>query len=193
MIKSLFLTLSIIAGFSTPTIGIYTMLKSDFRPQRMTRFLIMLISLIFFGTLYAQGDTNGIWIALAQVIGSTIIFILSIKRGIGGYGKFDLIIFLLAVLSLILWQTSHNPMLGLIMSIVTDLIAFTPTIIKMWQLPNTEEWRFYLSDLVASTFSLLSLTVYSFSTIVFPAYIFFFNLIGVSVILFRRRQPSPVS
>ena len=168
-------------------IGIYSIVKGDFRPQRMTRFLIFLITLLFVGTLFAQGDRNGIFIALAQLFGGGIIFLLSIKKGIGGYGKLDFIVLFLTIASLVVWKTTDNPTLGLFMSIFTDIIAFTPTIIKTWQLPHTEEWKFYMSDVVASFFSILSIQMYSMENLVFPIYIFCINTLSVVMILGRRK------
>jgi len=72
-------------------------------------------------------------------MGTLSIFILSIKRGIGGSSKLDIMIFLMVIVSLVVWYTTKNPVLGLIMSIVTDFIAFSPTLIKAWVLPETEE------------------------------------------------------
>ncbi|MDD3156124.1 MAG: hypothetical protein PHP14_01580 [Candidatus Pacebacteria bacterium] len=47
-------------SLSAYAIGFVSILKGKFRPQRMTRFLLLLISLLFVGTLLAQGDTNAI-------------------------------------------------------------------------------------------------------------------------------------
>lgn len=185
---NLFLTLSTIAAFCSPLIGIYAILRGNFRPQRMTRFLIWIISVLFVGTLYAQGDRNGIYIAGAQLLGSTAIFFLSLKRGLGGTSRFDFFVFGLAILSLIIWQTTANPTLGLLMSIFTDLIAFTPTLVKTWKLPHTEDWRFYLSDVVASFFGLLAITNFDLKTLAFPTYILFINTTGVVMILLRHHH-----
>ena len=189
-IKTAFLVISIIAAFITPIIGIYSIVKGDFRPQRMTRFLIFLITLLFVGTLFAQGDRNGIFIALAQLLGGFIIFLLSIKKGIGGYGKLDIIVFFMAIISLVIWRTTQNPTLGLIMSILTDIIAFSPTIVKTWILPKTEEWKFYMSDVIASFFSILSITLYSMENLAFPIYILCINTLSVVMIIGRRKYLS---
>lgn len=185
--KELFLGISIIAGLISPMIGIYSIVRGNFRPQRMTRFLIFLLSFLMFGTLWAQGDRNGIFIAGAQLVGGFIILILSIKKGIGGYGLFDGVVFVMALASLVVWQTTNNPVLGLIMSIVTDLIAFSPTIVKIWKLPATEEWKFYMSDVVASFFSILSISAYTVGNLAFPAYILAINTLSVVMILGRKK------
>ena len=186
-LKDVFLIISTIAALTSPVIGIYSIVRGDFRPQRMTRFLIFLISLLFVGTLLAQNDKNGIFIAVPQLIGGFIIFLLSIKKGIGGTGKMDIVVFIMAILSLIIWQTTKNPVLGLIMSVVTDLIAFSPTLIKTWKLPHTEEWKFYMSDVVASVFSILSIKSFSFGNLIFPIYILLINTTSVLMINLRKK------
>lgn len=186
--KTIFLTISIIVACLSSLIGIWSIVKGNFRPQRMTRLLYFLISLLFVGTLFAQGDRNGIFIASTQLLGGFIILLLSIKKGMGGYAKSDIVVFMLAILSLIVWKTTDNPTLGLSMSIVTDLIAFYPTLIKTWHRPETEEWRFYMSDVIASLFSILSILVYSYQNLAFPIYIFLLNLSGVILILSRTHH-----
>lgn len=183
----MFLIISIIAGSVAPIIGVTSVLKGSFRPQRMTRFLIFLVSLLFVGTLYAQGDRNSIYMASAQLLGSTALFFLSLKRGMGGNTKFDWVVFTMAIGSLIVWQTTKNPLLGLLMSLVTDFIGFVPTLIKTWKYPETEEWKFYMSDVVASFFSILSIGVFSLSNLAFPVYIFLINTVSVVMILGRKR------
>ena len=185
--KDLFLMLSTIAALTSPVIGIYSIVKGGFRPQRMTRFLIFLVSLLFVGTLLAQGDRNGIFIAAPQLLGSFIIFILSLKKGMGGRDQMDIVVFIMAVFSLIIWKTTNNPVLGLTMSIITDLIAFFPTLVKTWKLPYTEEWKFYMSDVIASIFSILAIKNYTYGVLVFPIYILLINTTSVLMINLRKK------
>lgn len=185
--NSTFLVLSIIVGFVSPIIGVSSVLKGSFRPQRMTRFLIMLVSVLFVGTLFTNGDRNGIYLASAQLIGSIAMFYLSLKRGIGGNTKLDWIVFIMALGSLLVWQMTNNAFLGLVMSILTDFIGFVPTLVKTWKYPGTEEWKFYMSDVVASFFSILSISAFLLSNMVFPVYILLINITSVVMILGRKR------
>ncbi len=185
-----FLLISTLFAIVTPLIGITAVLKGTFKPQRMTRFLILILSVLFVGTLYAQNDRTGIYIASAQLVGAFAIFLLSLKRGMGGTNRFDFFILFLAIASLIIWQTTQNALLGLIMSVVTDFIAFVPTLVKTWRFPHTEDWRFYMSDVLASTFSLLSIQVLTLATLTFPLYIFLINTTSVFLILSRRHKPQ---
>lgn len=190
---NLFLTLSIAVGFVSPIIGITSVLKGGFKPQRMTRFLIMLVSFLFVATLFANGDKNGIYLASAQLLGSIAMFYLSLKRGMGGNTRLDWVVFMMAIGSLILWQTTNMAFLGLVMSIVTDFIGFVPTLVKTWKYPETEEWKFYMSDVVASFFSILSIAVFSLQNLAFPIYIFLINMTSVVMILGRKKYLRGVS
>lgn len=189
--EHVFLALSVIFALLSPVIGITAVLMGNFRPQRMTRLLIFVISLLFVGSLWEQGDRNGIYVAGAQLLGGMVLLLLSIKRGMGGTNRLDLLVLALALASLLAWKATNNPLLGLLMSIVTDLIAFSPTLVKTWKYPETEEWKFYASDVVASTFSLLSITTYGLATIAFPAYIWLINMVSVVMILGRRNMRRP--
>lgn len=184
--QQIFLIFSIIVGFLSPIIGITSVLKGSFKPQRMTRFLIMLVSFLFVGTLFANGDRNGIYLASAQLLGSIAMFYLSLRRGMGGNTRLDWMVFAMAIGSLIVWQTTANPFLGLVMSIVTDFIGFVPTLVKTWKYPETEEWKFYMSDVVASIFSILSIGAFSLGNLAFPIYIFLINITSVVMILGRK-------
>jgi len=58
--ENILLALAAMVSLSAYAIGAVSIIKGKFRPQRMTRFLLLLISLLFVGTLLAQGDTNAI-------------------------------------------------------------------------------------------------------------------------------------
>jgi hypothetical protein len=98
--KNLFLILSVAIACISPIIGIRSILKGKFKPQRMTRFLLFLVSLLFIGTLLAQGDRNAIYVILVIGLGNLIIFLLSIKNGMGGTTKFDILVLSMAIVTL---------------------------------------------------------------------------------------------
>jgi hypothetical protein len=128
--KNIFLILSVLISLIAYIIGIYRIINGNFRPQRMTRFLLAFLALIFVMVLWARGDRNALYLALVMFLCNFIVFALSIKNGIGGTTKLDMLVFFMAIFSLIVWKITNNPVLGLVMSIMTDFIAMVPTIIK---------------------------------------------------------------
>ena len=185
--KNLFLILSVIFSISAYLAGIISIIMGGFRPQRMTRFLLFLISILLVATSFAQGNRNTVYWMLAICIGNLIIFILSIKKGLGGTSKLDICVFFMVIISLIVWFTTKDPVVGLTLSIVTDFIAFSPTLIKSWILPETENWKVYMIEVFCSSCNLLSLSYFSFGKLVFPVYMLLINSTTTSIIFFRGR------
>ncbi len=187
-VHTIFLYLSTIIGLITPIIGIIAIFKGTYRPQRTTRLIFLFITSLFVATLFAQGDRNGIILALIQLMSSTLIFILSLKYGMGGKGKLDITVLLLALFAIVVWKITDSPFLALTMSVIADLIGFSPTLIKAYMLPHTEDWRFYASDVFAGLFSLLSISLITIQNLAFPLYIFLINLSVALIIIFRQRR-----
>jgi hypothetical protein len=99
-------------------------------------------------------------------------FILSLKYGVGGKDKLDFIVLGLAILAICIWKITDNPTLALYMSLLADFIGFSPTLLKSYKFPETEDPKYYLSDVFVGLFSILSLQSIVFSELVFPLYIF---------------------
>ncbi len=186
-LKNIFLVLSTAVSLSAYFVGVKTIIKGSFRPQRTTWFLMSLISVLFVTSLLAQGDRNAIWLALAIFVGNFLIFLLSIKKGMGGKSKLDMVIFLMVITSLAIWYITKNPLLALIMSIITDFIAFLPTMVKSWILPWTEEWVFYIFGIISSLLNILSLSIFNFEKSIFLIYFLLSNLALVLIIVLRRK------
>jgi len=187
MMSSIFTLLTIIQGFISQSIGVYAILKGGYRPQRMTRFIYLLMNVLFIGTLFAQGSYGALALATMQAIGTVVIFLLSLKFGIGGTNRLDFVTFAGFVISLIAWKITSNPTLALYLSILTDSIGFIPTIEKTWRMPETEDWRFYFSDVLAGLFSMLALTRLNIEDLAFPLYIFVLNALAVVMIVGRGK------
>jgi len=179
--------LSIIIGLITQIIGIYSIFKGSYKPHRTTRFIYFLISTLFIGTMIAQQSWDALGFVVAQNIGVVIIFFLSFKYGIGGYSKLDIITLFGAIISGVVWILTSNPTLALAMSLVTDMIAFIPTVIKTYKKPFTENWAFYGTDIIASTFSILSLTRFTFGDLSYPIYIWILNF-GMTILIIYRQK-----
>lgn len=186
--QNVFLSISIIIGLFTPVIGIYSIFKGNYKPQRITRIVLLVITTLFVLTLYVQGDTSGIFLAILQLASCFMIFVLSIKFGIGGRTKIDLIVLAMALCIIVIWQLTQDAELALYLAILADLVGFFPTIVKSYRMPYTESKIFYMNDTFAGFFNLLSVSTISFNTLAFPLYIFLVNLLCLCLIIIGRRK-----
>lgn len=179
--------LSIIFGLITPIIAIRSIFKGEYKPQRITRLIFLILSLLFVGTLSEL--ENGIAIALAFVgtFANIIIFTLSLKYGMGGYSREDILVFVLAMISLLVWKTTNNPALGLMFSLLTDFLGLLPTIVKSYKQPYTEAPLFYLSDTIAAFFSFIAVGSLVLTDIAYPMYLLLANGGLLALLVLRRR------
>ncbi len=184
-------TVLLIAGSLLPIVSgvIYSVsiIKGKSRPQRMTRFLLLFITGVMTVSLWASGDTSGLWLALTSFLESLLILGLSFRRGIGGRDKLDIICLGLCLLGVLLWILTNQPWVGLVASIVVDLIACIPSLKKTIRLPHTEIASFYLLGTIAGL--LVSLAgPFTLAAMILPAYIALVNLVFVFVIVWPRNK-----
>jgi hypothetical protein len=189
-LQNIFLIISTIAGLITSIFAIYSVFVGTYKPQRMTRLIFLIINSVIFFSLIFLGNQTVIWLVGTQFLTSVILVILSLKYGIGGQSKSDLVVLLLAIITIIIWQTTKDSLLALNLSILVHLIGISPTIHKCFKLPFTEEPKLYLLDLVVGTFSILAISTITFSSAVYPLYIFGINLFCLSLIYIGRKYNS---
>lgn len=186
--KTLFIVVSSLLALISPVIYARAILKGEAKPHRTTRFVLLLITGLATASLFAQHDNVAIWLAGISTLQAILIFSLSIKHGMGGWGKADLICLAVAFLGIVLWQTTADPSLALYCSIGADFAGMVPALIKTYRLPETEIWQFYLLDVFAAFFSLLALSVWDVQNFSYQVYIFGINLVMVFLVL-RPKLP----
>jgi len=172
---------------------VYTkaILRGDAKPHRTTRLVLFLITALTTASLFAQHDKVAIYLAAVSTFQSTIIFILSIKYGMGGWEKSDILCLVIALLGIVLWKTTQNPVIALYAAIAADFTGMIPALIKTYNQPETEVWNFYLLDVFAGGFSMLALRSWTLQEFSYPTYIMLINLVMVYLIV--RPKISRVS
>lgn len=173
---------SILAGYAYLVYAI-AIWKGEAKPHRTTRFVVLLIEALTTATLYAQGNTTAIWLSSVYTLSSLALFLLSIKRGMGGWAKTDILCLVIALMGIILWKITANPLLGLLFSIAADFAGVVPTFIKTYKYPHTEVWTFYAIGLAAVFLNMLAIQKWTIGEYAYPVYIAFVNSTMIFLIL----------
>lgn len=180
----------LIMGSLLPVISTVTytvsILKGKTRPERMTRFLMLVITGVMTLALWVQHDTSGIWLALVSCLQALLLLGLSFHRGIGGRSRLDMLCLVLCLAGVVWWLIAKEPLMGLIASITADLIACLPSLHKTIRLPHTEIVSFYLLDAIAGLLVLMA-GPFTWQAGMFPAYIILINAGFVAAIVWPRR------
>jgi len=181
--KTIFIILSSLIALVSPIVYAKAIFKGEAKPHRTTRLILLLITSLATASLFAQHDTVAIWLAGVSTLQSILIFVLSIKYGMGGWEKKDILCLFIALMGIVLWQTTKNPVIALYASIAADFTGMIPALIKTYQFPKTEIWTFYALDTVAAVFSMVAIKNFTLQEFSYPVYILIINLIMVLLII----------
>ena len=178
----LILITGFLAGISS-LLYIVSMLKGKTKPQRVTRFVVFVT--IFLGTfaLYANHDWPTFWLNVVYCISNLLIFLFSIKYGIGGWAKTDIACLVISGIGIIIWQITSEPLLALFASIFANIIGNIPAILKTYKFPKTETWIYYFLGIFANGIILFAQKSFEFGRYIFPVYIVFLNATFIFLIL----------
>ncbi|RJR15833.1 hypothetical protein C4579_01280 [Candidatus Microgenomates bacterium] len=180
------LWISNVLVFAAFSIYIYSILKGWAKPHRTTRFVLLIITSLATFSLIAQHNQVAVWLAGIAAIMSAMVFVLTLKYGMGGWAKIDLACLIIALFGIIIWQITNNPATALFAAILADFTGVVPTIIKIYHHPQTEVWTFFTLGGLGSLFNLLAVTNWTIEEIAYPLYLVLISTILV-ILMFRKK------
>lgn len=184
--KQYFPQVAAILALIAPIVYIRAILRGEAKPHRTTRFVLMVITFLTVTALFANGDRIGVWLAAASAIQAVVIFGMSIKYGMGGGDRIDILCLIIAMFGIVLWQVTKQPILALYFGVAADFVGGIPLFIKTWRHPETEIWSYYAFDVAGSLLILLATTTLSIETLTYPVYIFAINLFVIFLIKHKQ-------
>jgi hypothetical protein len=186
--QTLFILVSSVLALISPLVYSRSILKGKAKPHRTTRLVLLIITGLTTASLFAQNNHVAIYLAAISTLQSILIFFLSLKRGMGGWAKSDITCLVIAMIGIILWRITKNPVIALYFAISADFTGMIPTLIKTYKFPKTEVWSFFLLDVFAAGFSLLAVKIWTVEQYVYPIYVMSINLIMVILIIKPNRS-----
>lgn len=169
---------------------IRSIFSKNTKPERSSWWIWTVLMTV---ALFAQISAGATWSALLTlvfVVGNLVVAVLSTKYGYGKFTTKDRFSITLAVVAIILWYITENPLIALLLTIVVDFLAYWLTIIKSWKAPYSENITSWVLMTVAAILSVLSVGVTNMTLIIFPAYVAIVSFAGVIVLSYRREWRS---
>lgn len=165
--------------------------KGEAKPERASWLLWTILGGISFFSLLSEGATNSLWLPGVQAIGDALIFILSIKYGLGGLMKRDKIALAAAGMSLLLWYFTKEASVALVFAIIIDGAGAVLTMIKSYEEPITEPMSAWVLTCLGGFIGIFAVGNWQPIFIIFPLYIFVANLaIIISILLGRKNKKT---
>jgi len=155
-------------------------------PHPYTWLIWSIVSgITLFGQIARGAGIGALPTAVAELF-TISIFIFSLQHGFKNVRRIDNYFLAAALLGLVPWIITKDPTISVVVAVVIDLIAFTPTIRKTWLRPASETPLLYGSNVLRHILTLLSLQSYNIATTIHSIAMIVTNSVMTSIILLRK-------
>lgn len=158
---------------------IYETFIGTAQPNRITWLLWGIFPIIIFVAQRVQGVAGLSWTSFSAGVIPFIVLAVSFvnKKAYWQTQVRDYYLMLAAIMGIILWAITDNPNLAILFSLIADMFAGIPTLIKAYRHPQTESWVAYAIGSLGLGISILAIKNFNFETSAFAVYLFVFNII----------------
>ena len=171
---------------------LYETLLGRAQPNRITWLLWGIFPLIIFVAQRVQGVAGVSWASFAAGFTPLLVFAASFfnRKAYWKSEPRDYGLMAAAIVGIILWALTDKPNLALLLSLLADVLASVPTLIKSYRHPHSESWIAYAVSALGFGISFLSIQTYRFESTAFVAYVFLLNA-SLAVLASRGRRHRP--
>ena len=132
---------------------------------------------------------------IGQTAACTAIFLLAIKRGVGGVSRLEVVLLGIAALGIAGWLIADDPVIATCSVVAADIIGMALMLPKTYKTPGSETVATFAIGGVSTLFALAAIESFTLALVIYPAYILVADVILVTLILVRRRvlavAPAP--
>jgi len=163
-------------------------LRHKTKPQRTTWFIFSVLGAIAFFSQAAKGASDSLWLPGIITVGVTVIFLFSLKYGVGGFQKKDYIALLIAFLGLIAWYFTKEAAIALYIVILIDAAGVYLTAEKAYRDPNSETMILWILSSIAGIFAMLAVGKWDIVLLSYPFFIFVADAAIVAAMILGRTR-----
>ena len=164
-------------------------LKEKTVPHIYSWFLWGFVTSIAFALQISDNAGVGSFVTLAAAIMCVAVVALSLsKKGKRDITALDTFFLVLAFISLIIWLFAKQPVLSIILTTLTDLLGFFPTIRKSWNKPFSETLSLYSLNTFRFALAIVALQHYSLLTALYPITWCVANGLFACMLVLRRKE-----
>lgn len=162
--------------------------KGVTQPNRVSWLLWALAPLIGAAAAWTDGVSWAILPVFMAGFSPLIVLFASFanKKAYWKLGKFDYLCGAFAILALILWAITKQPLVAIVFAIISDALAGLPTVVKAWNHPESESSNAYIASLVSVCLGVFAIKNWVASEYLFTFYLILMNL-AVIVAIYRKR------
>jgi hypothetical protein len=185
-------TFGILSGLF-PLLGALPYLKDSLdtktKPHQASFLIWTLLGAIAFFSQLAAGAKWSLIVPAEDTLGTLIVFILTVRGGGRlNFNRRDKAAVALAVLGLVLWYFTKQPLFALYITTAVDAIGMALTVHKTYLDPHSETFSAWLFSSIGGFFAALAVGRLYFALLLYPLYLVIGNGAVAVVILLRRKR-----
>lgn len=158
------------------------------KPHVFTWISFALLDGIVFAAQDVKGAGAGSWAAALGACMCTAVALTALRVGHVRIVRSDWVAFAGAILGIVLWASTSDPLWAVVFSTGVNLIAIYPTARKSYADPMSESITVWSIDIFRYFFSLFALESFNLTTALFPAAIVVGNSIVILSVFFGRAR-----
>ena len=167
------------------------MLRGTTRPHRGTWLIWSLLSVLVFFSQRADGASWSLVAAGMQVLLNGLIFVLAVRRGVGGVSRADRLMLAIAAGGALGWVIADEPFVATACVVAADLLGLAMMLPKTYRDPESETLATFALASVSGALATAAVGSVDPALVVYPIYLCLGNL-GLAILIHRarlRRRP----
>ena len=185
--KTILAVIGIVVGFIGYVPYIRDVLAKRTKPHTFSWLAWTLLETIAFVAQVAKGGGAGTWVLGFSAMVALFITCIALIRRDTEIHLFDWIALSGAVVGIILWALTKNPLTAVILVTLSDALAFIPTFRKSFYKPEQETLVEYSLSAVKFIISIFALQSLNLTTYLYPISLIVTNSSFVIMSLIRRK------
>jgi len=179
--------LGIIVGFAGYAPYVRDVFTGKTKPHAFSWLAWSVLEWTAFFAQLSKHAGAGAWITGLSAMVGLLVACVALYRKETEIHVFDWVALCGAIIGIILWTLTNNPLLAVILVTISDALAFIPTFRKSFYKPDQETLIEYAFSAVKWMIAIFALQTISLTTWLFPASLIFTNGSFVIMSLIRRK------
>lgn len=163
------------------------------RPHVYSWLIWTIVNAVAWYNQWTHGAGAGAWSTLVMTILSGVVFLIAAYQYISRISDdkitpVDQWCLAGAFISIVFLMIFKAGPASIVVAVITDALAFIPTLKKAWTAPGSETSANYLINTLRHIIALFAMQSYNFVTLLFPVSLIFLNALTVGIMLLRKNQ-----
>ena len=157
------------------------------RPHRGTWFIWGILAIVVTLSQRSDGASWSVLVAAAQAGLTVGVFVLSIRRGEGGFSSVDGVLFAIAAGGVAGWAVAGEPIVATMCVIVADLVAATMMMPKTYRDPGSETLSTFGLASLSGALAACAVGHVDVGLLLYPGYLCVVNG-SIALVIYERRR-----